>query len=44
MILRFMNLNLVYFGNQIRLSNRYCKFTGEGVFGDTELGDAMFVS
>ena len=27
----------------IRLSNRFCKFTGEGYFGDTELEDAMFV-
>ena len=27
----------------IRLSNRFCEFTGEGFFGDTELEDAVFV-
>ena len=27
----------------IRLSNRFCKFTAERFFGDTQLGDAMFV-
>ena len=27
----------------IRLSNRFCKFTGEGFFGDNELGDAIFL-